>query len=70
MKGIRDIDGHDLKDGDKILLTDWIAEISEPLYIEGTVIEKEDGFYLGKRKLELLDIFRILNYGEYGEEDI
>jgi hypothetical protein len=63
-ESLRSLGGLELKNGDLIkikreLWIDWsLFDIS---WEEGVVVEKEDGYYLGNHKLELLDEFEIIN---------
>lgn len=61
---IADIEGKSLYGGDEIILTDWIMELDEASFTEGTVIEEDGKFFLQDRQLFLTDIFKITRDGE------
>lgn len=64
MNLLADIDGHLTYPGDEIILTDMIPGLDEAIFTTGIVTEKEGKFYLGKRELWLLDVFKITKYGK------
>jgi len=60
MKGIVDLNGVLLKDGQTIKFLEFLPLFNETFETVGQVVEKDDGFYLKDRKLELLDQFYII----------
>lgn len=61
---LRDYNGEDLKEGDSILLREYVPGIGEYIETRGVVTLEDDGYYLNERKLALLDIFYITEHGE------
>lgn len=60
---IRTLDGVDLKEGDKVKIKDeiWLDHTFVGYtYVTGTVEAKEDGWYVGDRKLLLWDDIYLL----------